>query len=724
LALAAALAPLHAQSPSPEPSPLPASAQTFGPATFPADPAAGLNRIIIGLRPDKAQLASTSGTTTGDPAQAIRALNRSRRLATDTGEPIELAYRRSVSERTHVALTNRRMSRAEMAGLVRRLQQDPQIAYAEIDERVAAQFTPNDTEFLPRQWSMQSLAAGAGAGNFPGAWDHATGAGVIVAQIDGGFRPHADLFNNVLPGYDFISADPTGAFITANDNTGRDSDARDPGDWSDRGDCPNSNSGWHGTHVAGVIAAIGNNNSGVVGAAFGAKLLPIRVLGVCGGYVSDIVAGMRWAVGLPIPDVPPNTQVAKVLNLSLGRFGNCSQAFQGAVDEVLAAGSVVVAATGNDRARAILQPANCKGVIAVTAHTVDGDNASYANIGQGTVISAPGGGIGTSIVGDGRQIYSTSNTGLTAPQADRLEFKRGTSMATAHVSGVAALMFQAKPTITPQELSSRLINAARSHPVGSYCDGRQTCGAGLLDASVSVRDVLDDNAPVVAASSSAGLAAARGATVQLAGTAVAGQFGLGLQSVSWIQTAGPPVVLTGSTSSSASFVVPASGNSFTFRLRAIDQNGKSAQIDLTVPANNSPPVMAPIGNLFVLQGEQLMFSASATDGEGDAIRFMASTLPRGARFDSDTGTFIWDNAGPLGSYSVGITPSDGLLSGETVYVGIVVIAPGSGGGGASRAAWWMMLGALTLLLGLQQMQRRHTAGRRTLRATSDTSNPA
>ncbi len=671
---------------------------------------AGQNRIIIGLRPDKAQAASAGGAATPrDPASALRTL---RPLATPDGEPVTLAYRRSVSEQTHVALTSRRLQRAELAGVVRQLQRDPLVAHAEVDERVYAQFTPNDTEFADRQWSMQSTAAGAGAANFADAWDRATGAGVIVAQLDGGFRPHADLFANVLPGYDFIGADPSGAFTTANDGDGRDSDARDPGDWSDQGDCPSSNSGWHGTHVAGVIAAIGNNLSGVAGGAFGAKLLPIRVLGVCGGYVSDIAAGMRWAVGLPVPGVPANTQVAKVLNMSLGRFGNCSQAFQGAVDEVIAAGSVVVAAAGNDRARAILQPANCAGVIGVTAHTVDGDNASYANVGQGTAISAPGGGFGSTLVGDGRQILSTGNTGLTTPQTDRLEFKRGTSMATAHVSAVAALMFQSKPTITAQELFSRLLNAARPHPAGSYCDGLQTCGAGLLDAGASVRDVLADDAPVLAVRSSAGLVAARGTSVQLLGTALQGAAGLGLQSVGWSQIAGPNVALAGANTGTATFVVPPSGSSFGFRFSAVDVNGKAAHLDLTVPANNSAPVMAPIGNLFVLQGGQLTFSAGATDAQGDAIHFVASTLPRGASFDPVSGIFLWDDAGPLGSYSVGITPSDGLLSGETVYVGITVVAPGSGGGGAIQGVLWMALGTVTLLLGLQRLLPRLVRNRR------------
>ncbi len=672
-----------------------------------ADPSIGLNRIIIGFRPAKAQAAVAGGLAVQtDPAATIQTLNQTRRRATDSGERIELAYHRSVSASTHVALTSRRMNRAELSAFARQLQLDPQVAYVEVDERVTAQLLPNDTEFAARQWSMQAVTSGAGAANFPQAWDRATGAGVIVAQLDGGFRPHADLIANVLAGYDFIGPDPSGAFTTANDGGGRDSDARDPGDWSNQGDCAPADSTWHGTHVAGIIAAVANNNIGVAGAAFNARLLPIRVLGVCGGYVSDIAAGMRWAVGLPVPGVPTNTQVARVLNMSLGRFGSCSAAFQGAVDEVIAAGSVVVAATGNDSARTILQPANCAGVIAVTAHTIDGDNASYANIGSATTISAPGGGNGSAIIGDGRSIYSTSNTGLTSPLADRFEGKRGTSMATAHVSGVVALMFQAKPAISPDEIRSRLLNATRPHPPGSYCAGLQTCGAGLLDASNTVRDVLDDDAPVLTVRSSAGEVAPRGSTVQLLGSAMKGLLGVGIHSVSWSQVAGPPVAVSGATGPTAAFVVPAVGNSFTFRFQAVDLAGKTARLDLTVPANNSAPVLAPVGSLFVALGSQLTFTASGTDGEGDAITYVATGLPRGATFDAASGTFIWDNAGPLGSYTMGITPSDGLLSGETLYIGITVYAPGSGGGGAIDWIEWVVLALLTALLAVVALVRR------------------
>jgi serine protease len=677
--------------------------------------AGGLNRIIIRMRPETSGAQTARALShTDDPQDQIRSLGDARRRRPDADSSVELRYYRSVAPRTHVALTSKRMGRVELSAYARAIAQDPQVLSAEVDERVGAQQAvfPNDPDFAPRQWNLQSVASGAGAANFTGAWSSATGRGVIVAVLDGGYRPHQDLFANILPGYDFISADPDGSFTTANDTNGRDSDARDPGDWSSQGDCTPAVSSWHGTHVAGIIAAVTHNGIGVAGGAFDARLLPVRVLGVCGGYVSDIAAGMRWAAGLTVPGVPANTQIAKVLNLSLGRIGNCSPTFQDAVTEIRAAGSVIVAATGNDSAKAILQPANCTGVIGVTAHTIDGDNASYANIGFGTAISAPGGGNGTRITGSGLPIYSTSNTGTTTPLLDSIEAKRGTSMATAHVSAAAALMFDAKPGITPDELFSRLLNAARVHPAGTYCAALQTCGAGLLDTGAAVADVLADNAPVVLADHAPTGIVPRNTIVRLDGIAYAGRSGLGIGSVQWTQIGGTSVPLSGAATRTASFVVPAIGNSLVFRFQATDINGRSAHADVTVLTNNTPPLMAQIGPLAVVSGNTLSFTATATDAQGDAISYQISNLPRGASFNTATGSFLWENAGPPGNYTVAITPSDGQLNGDTVYVGITVFTAGSGGGGGGGALGANDLGVLALLLlaglahGLRQRSRR------------------
>ena len=217
--------------------------------------------------------------------------------------------------------------------------------------------------------------------------------GVVVAVLDG-LVPHADLDGNILdgagrvaPGYDFISLDTfagcAGMPCTANDGNGRDSNPTDPGDWITPSEnasgffknCGVSNSSWHGTHVAGTIAAATNNALGVAGVNWGSRLLPVRVLGKCGGYTSDIVDGMRWAAGLAVAGVPPNANPAKVLNMSFGGPGPCGAVFQSAINDVNAAGAAVVVAAGNESEDVALQPASCTGVITVAATTRSGSKA-------------------------------------------------------------------------------------------------------------------------------------------------------------------------------------------------------------------------------------------------------------------------------------------------------------------------------------------------------------
>jgi serine protease len=425
---------------------------------------------------------------------------------------LRLAYLKSISAQTHVMLSETALSRTDMLALAHTIASDPQVEYAEIDERVypLAAFVPNDPAYATDQWNLKSPAAPnfeIGGANLPDAWGLAVGgqplngAGVTVAVLDTGYRAHAELVANLVgPGYDFVSADSANNFATANDGDGRDADAQDPGDWNSIAstNCPVANSTWHGTRVAGIIGAAGNNGVGTIGAAYGANILPVRVLGVCGGFVSDIAAGIQWAAGLGVPGVPNNTaHVAKVINLSIGASGPCSATFQDAITTARNAGSVIVVATGNDGANSISSPANCNGVIAVTGHDRLGDTTDYANVGVGTSISAPGGSATSGI-------YSTSNSGTTLPIADSYTTGYGTSFAAPHVSAVAALLFQIRPTISPDAVLHYLTTSARAYPTGSFCKNRSDCGAGLLDAFGAVNALLTDqsgsnHAPVLTA---------------------------------------------------------------------------------------------------------------------------------------------------------------------------------------------------------------------------------
>lgn len=467
------------------------------------DPDARIHqRLIVKLKPARAGVASvqtrTAALELGDLAQRMPPNGSA------LGS-VHFSLHKSLGADMHVATTERRLSRTEMQQLIRQLRQDPRVEYAEIDEPIYPQFVPHDTYYGTRQWNLQPPASGMeGASNLPGAWDFARGAlpsgpGVVVAVLDTGIRPHAELAGRILPGYDFVS-DPD----TANDQNGQwDSDPSDPGDWVSGQDieqavfagCTVSASSWHGTMMAGTIAAMADDGRGIAGIAPAARILPVRVFGKCGGYVSDVIAGVFWAVGLAVPAVPSrfdapaiNPNRARVINLSMGADGSCSNAFQEAVDRARERGAVVVAAAGNHEGQLVTttmsQPANCRGVISVAAHTRRGDLASYSNASPDATLSAPGGGLGVKrLANDNDSLYATSNSGETSPLSDNYDFVNGTSIAAAHVSGVAALLLGQQPNWTPDQVQVALMQSARAYPGNSYCAGERRCGAGMLDAA-------------------------------------------------------------------------------------------------------------------------------------------------------------------------------------------------------------------------------------------------
>jgi hypothetical protein len=211
-------------------------------------------------------------------------------------------------------------------------------------------------------------------------------------------------------------------------------------------------------------------------------MISVRVLGKCGGFTSDIVEGMRWAAGLPVPGVPNNPYPAKVLNLSLGGFGSCPLTYQSAIDAVNSVGGIVVVAAGNSNANAVnFRPASCNGVITVGATNRSGVRASYSNYGSAVDVSAPGGTSGS----DG--VLSTLNTGTTTPAADSYEYYRGTSMAAPHVAGVVSLMLAINPTLNFTTTETILKRTAKPFGPGHTCTGATSCGAGIVNAHAALQ---------------------------------------------------------------------------------------------------------------------------------------------------------------------------------------------------------------------------------------------
>ena len=385
----------------------------------------------------------------------------------------KLTLLRTAGTGAHVFQLSRSMSLDEAAALATELKaRDANVEYAEPDRLMTAMATPNDPRYAD-QWDLYETTGGL---RLPTAWDISTGAGINVAVIDTGYRPHVDLAGQVLPGYDFIAST-----AIAGDGDGRDSDAQDPGDWVTAGQCAagvpaqDQSSSWHGTHVAGTIAAKTNNGIGVAGVAYNAKIVPVRVLGKCGGYTSDIADGIIWASGGTVPGIAVNPNKARVLNLSLGGGGACDITTQTAINGARSRGAVVVVAAGNSAMNASsFTPASCAGVVVVAASTRSGGRAYYSNYGSIVDVAAPGGDTGNGIL-------STINTGTRAPAGDGYTAYSGTSMAAPHVAGVAALMLAKNPALTPDQVEVKLKASARAFPAA--CSG---CGAGIVDATAAL----------------------------------------------------------------------------------------------------------------------------------------------------------------------------------------------------------------------------------------------
>lgn len=426
--------------------------------------------------------------------------------ATGTSDlPVEAKPGRKLQRGYRTITLSKNVSPQKAQRLADKLAQDPRVASASPVTRffptdaLAPAAAPNDSYF-DYQWDLESYGALGNALNSTlvgmqaqYGWAATTGAGAAptIAVLDTGKTSHPDLNNEWVSGYDFISNS-----LRANDGNGRDPDPSDPGDWVSNTEatdqsspyygCTQHDSSWHGTHVAGTIGAQPDNNAGIAGIVWGAKIMPVRVLGKCGGDSDDIADAITWASGGHISGVPDTTTPAKVLNLSLGGDSACDSYTQSAIDGAVARGSTVVVAAGNSNEPAAYEsPANCNNVISVAALDRYGYRAVYSNYGSSVDIAAPGGGVD----GDDDAILSTWNSGLTSPGAPGYDFKSGTSMAAPHVAGAVALYLAQHPTASEVQVLRALQASATAFPAGNLagtgqnyrCVYPQTCGAGMLN---------------------------------------------------------------------------------------------------------------------------------------------------------------------------------------------------------------------------------------------------
>ncbi|MGQ0532214.1 MAG: S8 family serine peptidase [Caulobacteraceae bacterium] len=373
---------------------------------------------------------------------------------------------------------------------------------------------PNDPLYA-LQWHYRpnGTAEGAspGGAGFVSFWEaQQLGSRTVrVAVLDTGLDlSHPDMRNaaNVGTGVDLINNPERGG-----DGDGIDGDANDAGD---RCGATAENS-YHGTHVAGTIGASATNDRvGVAGGAWDVTVIPVRVLGRCGGELADIVSGIRWAAGIAPAVTAGNQQIvnrthADIVNMSLTIQAPCPASMQAAIDAAVARNVVVVVAAGNKANQASLYaPGNCNNVIVVGANDARGGLAFYSNFGPQVDLLAPGGDIFADGDNDGRPdgVLSTRATAsgcydpLNSNSTERCyySFLQGTSMAAPHVSAALALL-AAQTGLRGRQLEGALftraiaphaanfgeIECARSSNATPIASGSPTCtrpsGRGRLD---------------------------------------------------------------------------------------------------------------------------------------------------------------------------------------------------------------------------------------------------
>ena len=612
---------------APEWNPVPTHGAQIGPEA---------NRLIIGFR--------ASGNNTLVTAIKSRARAQSVRIVqaqTSAADVDNLVQRsglsvlksRQLTPSMHVLLLGKTLYGAEVDTALTRLRADAAVEFAEIDQRrYPHALPPNDPLYMPSggatgQWFMQTPstltpASDASATDAISAWAITTGSsGTVIADVDTGIRfDHPDLLRaglggRLLPGYDFVDQDYSqagaalGTFLIANDGDGWDPDPSDPGDWLSSADlmnkvvfpaanCKAQDSSWHGTRVVGVLGALTDNGVGIAGMTWAPYILPVRALGKCGGYDSDIITGMQWAAGLAVgSNVPSNPYPADIINLSLGGSGACPAQYSSVITTLTAMGVTVVASAGNESGPVDV-PGNCPGVLTVAGLRNVGTKVGYSSFGAEVGIAAPAGNCVNTSGACLRSIDTTDNTGLTSPGSNsytnQTVVNLGTSFSAPIVSGVVALMRSVNANLTPAQLMARIKASASPfpQPVGlAQCSAGSTgecacvvgqCGAGMVNALSAVRAA---QKPIAAVVIPAKVAVGSPATFDAAGSAAS--CGRTVTSYAWTATSG--IIFDSATNGPQVTVTPGPGMD-TLTLTVTDSMGDVDVAAITVTANSASTV--------------------------------------------------------------------------------------------------------------------------------------
>ncbi|PPE66973.1 hypothetical protein C1704_05840 [Caldimonas caldifontis] len=564
------------------------------------------------------------------------------------------------------------------------------VEYAAPDVWVQRQSVSMNDTYFSQQWALSARLLGSqGTAAFSDAWRFAQGSGAVVAVIDTGILQHDDLSTKVINGYDFVSD-----FSIAGDGNGRDADPSDPGDYCTS---RNEDSSWHGLMMSSIAAAVSNNGRGISGALPAGRVLAVRALGRCGGWLSDVADAIAWSAGEAVAGVPGNSTPASVISLSLGSAPGLRCAdhgyLQAAVNAAISRGVVVVAAAGNEGVEAVGLPAGCNGVIAVGAHTASGDLAEYSNRSARVTLTAPGGGpcIRQTTSCNTFPIAVLGDAGLRGPTIRRdLDWTGGTSAATPYVAAAAALLKSLNAALTPGEITGLLTGTARTHPADSYCaamSGR--CGAGMVDADAAVNAVIS-GAPVVTISGPQ-TAVPGNTDVQLSAEVA---FGTAPYTYTWRQVEGPAVTLTGRDARTLSFSTPAAKSQLLFEVNVTDMNLRMTTSQRWLVVSNPPRILGP-SELEATKGVALSVQLEAEDPDtGDVISFVRNEGPSGLSV-SPSGLLEWSSP-RAGEWRIVVEAADesGVTSGPHVIT--LRVSEGGGGGGAFAYGWLALLGLAVL----------------------------
>ena len=717
----------------------------------PAAANASVERVIVKLR-DADPYTSVQAKSAGN---AIAALARRNKLSLKQARPITSGM--------HVMQFEPETPNESATEILARLRADSAVEYVEPDQRRYPHATPNDPLYSG-QWYLQNSSTTPGAIDAVGAWDVTTGnIGIVIADIDTGvLYRHPDLLRlaaggRLLPGYDFISDTSV-----ANDGDGRDSDPTDPGDWITVAEsnsatfsgCSASDSSWHGTRVAGILGARTNNSSGVAGVTWSSSILPVRVLGKCGGFDSDILAAMLWAGGIRVEGVPDNPYPAKIENLSLGSLGTiCPASYRDVVDQLTAAGVLVVASAGNEGGPVGI-PARCAGVAAIAGLRHTGTKVGFSSLGTQIALGAPGGNCVNTGAGQPClfSIDTASNLGATTASAhiytDQFNINVGTSFSAPIVSGIAGLMVAVNGNLNSSQLIARLREGATPFPVSSdptvplcrvptgandlqtgECScTTQTCGAGMADANRAVQAALR---PIAAVTTPVSVTA--GQSVALRGSGSAAACNNTIVSHAWTLVSGSASI-SGSNTDTATIVAPSSG-SYTVRLTVTDDMGRQDTADVVVSSNaatTTAPATAgtnacPISNISAVTvsvspenaniqaGASQAFTATVGNSSDTTVSWRVNDIVGG---DSTVGTI--SNAGlytapasvpsPVTVTITAVSSADASRSASaqvTISAASSNADVGSGGGGGGGGSFG--LSALIALAVFLSLSRRRTA---------------